>query len=161
MLDYVSATNPFCSHFFLWADGGGFRERPFPDWPSPDRVVEAFSLRPDGMLFSMISIGDADSWASFLALAGDRSYAELARDMRWQTDPFVLQGGFLGGSVRAIESFAIDYRAHLLHQNATGIFFGKEQPNYSILFAATLGKSSPKRGRHAAIRSVGTCGNIW
>lgn len=160
MLVNVSAINPFCSHFFVWADGGGFRERLFPNWPSPDRVIDAFSLRPDGMLFSLISMG-VDGWAGFLSLAEDRSYVDLARDMRWQTNPFILQGGFLGGSSRAIESFAIDYRAHLLHQNATGMFFGMDQLNFSILFAATLGKSSPQRGRHAAIRTAETCGNNW
>ena len=161
MLVNVSATNPFCSHFFLWADAGGFRERVFPGWPSPGRVVEAFAHRPaDGMLFSLVSQG-VRGWVGFLALAGGRPYVELARDLRWHTVPFLLQGGFLGGSARAIESFAVDYRAHLLHQNATGMFFGKDQPNYSILLASTLPKNSPQHGRHAAIRAAGTCGNDW
>ena len=90
------------------------------------------------MLFSLISLRGVDAWAGFLALAGDKPYVELARDKRWHTDPsYLLQGGFMGGSARAVESFAIDYRAHLLHQNATGMFFGKDQPNYSILFSYT------------------------
>ena len=165
MLANVSGDNPFCSKYFLWADGGGFRGRTFPGWPASERVEDAFSQRPDTMIFSLF--GEPDGWSSFVALAEEKkSYADIAADGRWNGDSnaflmhHVLQGGFLGGSAAAIEAYSTVYHRHLLQQTAAGRYIGVDQINFSILFAASLHEGAGK-GRISSIRAAATCGDIW
>ena len=167
MLAAVAAENPYCSRYFLWADAGTFRDRLVPGWPAEDRVEAAFAGRPeDGMLFSLIGV-DADGWQGFLAHAAAMgSYAAIANETRWDTNipwaaSHLLQGGFLGGSARAVEAFAEEFHAHLDHQVAHGRFIGKDQISFSMLFERTLLPGSPTQGRHAAVRATQNCGDLW
>lgn len=167
MLANVSASNPFCSRFFLWADAGSFRSGAVPGWPQPARVEAAFAVRPRGMLFSFIEYLGGDGWPELLALAGSASYADIAESYQrlWlsgrDTAPFRLQGGFLGGSAAAVEAFAALYHAHLARAIARGDYIAQDQLNFTILFAASLSTSSARRGEHAAIRAMPGCGDLW
>ena len=168
MLANASAENYFCSHYFLWVDGGSFRERVFHNWPAPERVAAAFSVRPQGMLFSMIGYY-SDAWKNIQALALEKTtYEAIAEDRRWnaaENPAFLvdrcLQGGFLGGNEAAIQAYAREFRAHLLHQIGRGRFIGVDQINFSILFAETF-HDGPSKGKHAVIQASRECtSDIW
>ncbi|CAF1100434.1 unnamed protein product [Didymodactylos carnosus] len=56
MLNYTANWNPFESDYFLWIDGGSFRESTyrFTKWPDAQRIKTIFARDPDRLLLSLV-----------------------------------------------------------------------------------------------------------
>lgn len=142
----VAAANPFRSRFFMWADAGSFRSRPFETWPDPGRVAAALAAcgAADCVLLGAVT----NRWPAVAVDPAAR--APLVGDM--------IEGGFYAATRAGMAWWAYEFYS-LLHEYASrGIFVGKDQTMFNMLAV----KFHWRVAMLAAYRSTPACGgNPW
>lgn len=125
MLNLTSTLNPFRSHYFLWIDGGSFRNRKyrFNKWPDPHRISMIFNNN-DRLLLGLVN-----------PLRNNSCYLNNNNEKHMVPKYDLIEGGIIGGSLLSIQWWTnLFYRTidEFIDMNE---FIGKDQyiMNYIVL----------------------------
>jgi Bacterial protein of unknown function (HtrL_YibB) len=116
----VAKENPFHSQYFIWADIGSFRDnrsRALGQWPLESTVKELILTDPDRVLVGVVDDNSTSTYAM--------EQGPLAADF--------VQGGFFGGTARAVRWFHRAFQKWHDIYLAKGFFVGKDQRIFNAL----------------------------
>ena len=147
LVNRVIRENAFKSKYFFWVDIGSFRNAGWnttTEWPALERVEHLFASHPDTPVFAMV-----------------RQPWEKMKDWKIENgphQPFLIQGGFFGGTIPAIHRFVDSFWTYHDMFMSAGHFIGKDENVMDALLTLKLSDS-------LVIPSFkldgGACGNIW
>jgi hypothetical protein len=144
MVKNAADENPYGSDYFFWVDAGSFRQNhSLQHWPSVERVDQVFQGHEELLLLAKPS----------KAVFQEHQEQWLRNGTGYRTN--VIQGGFFGGKVTAVNWFNQHYYTIFYSWLSLGRFAGKEQNLFNI-----IAFENPRKIMYID-PEAGTCGNGW